>query len=71
MDEEIGGHRQKSAYICDAIEKKLSKDSKCMILRDHPTIEILQAARFRCEQQERFVLSDLLREFIEELQDAS
>jgi hypothetical protein len=28
MDEEIGGHRQKSAYICDAIEKKLSSSQE-------------------------------------------
>lgn len=24
MDEEIGGHRQKSAWICDAIKRKLN-----------------------------------------------
>ncbi len=71
MDEEIGGHRKKSAYICDAINQKLNKDSKCMILSSHSTIEILQAARYRCEQDGRLVLADYLQEFIEELDNES
>ena len=67
MDDEIGGHRQKSQWICDAIEKKMTK--KCSILSHHTTIEILQAARYRCEQDGRLVLSKYLQEFIDELLD--
>ncbi len=68
MDDEIGGHRQKSQWICDAIEKKLT--GKCAIF-NHTTLEILQAARYRCDEDGRLVLSNMLREFIEELIDES
>lgn len=42
-----------------------------MILSSHSTIEILQAARYRCEQDGRLVLADYLQEFIEELDNES
>ena len=71
MDEEISGHRQKSAYICDAIEKKMNMDSKCMILMNHSSLEILQAARYLCQRADKGTLSTLLTEFIESIQDAS
>ena len=71
MDEEINGYRQKSAYICDAIDKKLNKDTKCMILMNHSIIEILQAASYHCQKDGRMVLADYLSEFIEELIDES
>ena len=70
MDEEIAGHRMKSQWICDAIDKKLNKDTKCMILSNHSTIEILQAARYRCELDGRWVLAKYLQEFIEELDES-
>lgn len=70
MDEQIAGHRRKSAWICSAIDSKLRGEGKCNIL-EHEDIELLQAARYVATKNGKKALATYITELIHELQSAA